>query len=202
MSRKAHQLLAEASSTYKAKNATYGDNYLRVGNALAALFPEGVTLKTPDDFNRFHIFALMVVKQSRYCVNWNSGGHQDSVHDNTVYSAILEEIDEAIAEKDDLIEKERSSTPDLGLLTDEDLEEVAKDFRGTGQKRDPEPTHYVWYNGASHFVKVAGLFVEQNGMTEPWGKNWRPVVATSIANARDQSKAMDWGKPVVGEDMP
>lgn len=110
--RKAHEILDAAATTYREKNAVYGDSYLRVGAALAALFPDGVTLKTADDFNRFHIFALMVVKQSRYCVNWESGGHQDSVHDNTVYSAILEEIDEAIADREALEEEEMRARSD------------------------------------------------------------------------------------------
>lgn len=95
----ADQFLTEAAETFKEKNKEYGDNYKNVGGAMAALFPDGVTLKTADDFNRFHIFMLGVVKQSRYCINWNKGGHQDSVHDNTVYSAMLESIDAEIASR-------------------------------------------------------------------------------------------------------
>lgn len=95
----ADQFLTEAADTFKKRNAIYGNNYLNVGGALASLFPEGVTLKTADDFNRFHIFMLQVVKQSRYCNNWDKGGHQDSAHDSTVYSAMLESIDEEIARR-------------------------------------------------------------------------------------------------------
>jgi len=90
---RADEILAEASKTYKERNKVYGDNFLRVGDCIAAMFPEGVLLKTPHDQNRFQIFNLILVKLSRYAVNWNKGGHRDSIHDAMVYSAMLEAID-------------------------------------------------------------------------------------------------------------
>lgn len=93
MSRTAADILREAALTYEERNKVYGDNYLRVGVVMAGFFPEGVILKTVEDFNRFHIFMLGVVKQTRYTVNWKDG-HRDSTRDNTVYSAMLEAIDE------------------------------------------------------------------------------------------------------------
>jgi hypothetical protein len=92
----AAEFLREDAKIFEERNAVYGNNYLNVGGAMAAFFPDGVTLKTADDHNRFHIFMLGVVKLSRYCVNWDKGGHADSIHDNTVYSAMLESIDEEI----------------------------------------------------------------------------------------------------------
>lgn len=92
----ASEFLRDAAKTFDDRNKIYGNNYLNVGGAMAALFPDGVTLKTADDHNRFHIFMLGVVKLSRYCNNWDKGGHADSMHDNTVYSAMLESIDEEI----------------------------------------------------------------------------------------------------------
>lgn len=92
----ADKILAAAAETFAARKAVYGENYKRVGAAMAALFPEGVKLETEEDHNRFHIFALIVVKLSRYCVNWDKGGHQDSIHDAAVYCAMLEDIDEWI----------------------------------------------------------------------------------------------------------
>mgnify|MGYP001184977078 CR=1 FL=1 len=92
----ADEFLSEGAETFKARNAVYGNNYLNVGGAMASLFPEGITLKTADDHNRFHIFMLGIVKLSRYANSWNKGGHADSSHDNTVYSAMLESIDEEI----------------------------------------------------------------------------------------------------------
>lgn len=98
MSKSPHQLLREGAETFEQRNKVYGDNYTRVGKALAALFPAGLVLRTPDDHNRFQIFNLIVVKLSRYCVNWDEG-HQDSIHDAMVYCAMLEAIDATIDEK-------------------------------------------------------------------------------------------------------
>lgn len=95
MSKKPHEILFEAAKLFKARNAVYSDNYLRAGRALAALFPNGIELKTVDDHNRFQIFNLIIVKLSRYTVNWNEGGHADSIHDAAVYCAMLEAIDAA-----------------------------------------------------------------------------------------------------------
>jgi hypothetical protein len=96
----ADQILANAAETFAERRKVYGDNYKRVGAAMAALFPNGVELKTADDHNRFHILMLVIVKLSRYCVNWEKGGHQDSIHDAAVYCAMLEDIDDAIVGAD------------------------------------------------------------------------------------------------------
>ena len=63
---------------------------------MAALFPFGISVVSADDWNRLHILLLSVVKVSRYCNNWSSGGHPDSIHDAAVYNAMLESIDFAI----------------------------------------------------------------------------------------------------------
>lgn len=91
----AAEFLEEAAQTFRERNAVYGDNYRNVGVALAGLFPAGVTLRTADDWNRMHILMLGIVKLSRYANNWTNG-HADSIHDNTVYSAMLESIDAEI----------------------------------------------------------------------------------------------------------
>jgi hypothetical protein len=93
---RADQILEKSAETFRARNAVYGDNYLKVGKVMAALFPDGVTLRTVDDHNRFHIFMLAVVKLTRYVHNWDATGHADSCHDLTVYAAMLESIDEEI----------------------------------------------------------------------------------------------------------
>jgi hypothetical protein len=93
----ADEFLSEAAATFKDRNAIYGNNYLNVGKAMEGLFPAGLTIKSADDWNRLHIFLLGVIKQTRYANNWSAGGHADSAHDNTVYSAMLESIDAEIA---------------------------------------------------------------------------------------------------------
>lgn len=85
-------LLEEAAAIFRDRNSVYGANYRRVGEALAALFPDGLELKTADDHARFHIYMLIIVKLSRYAVNWERG-HEDSVDDMTVYGAMLKKMD-------------------------------------------------------------------------------------------------------------
>ena len=96
MLKTADKFLIEGAELFKKRNAVYGDNYLNIGKIFLGLFPNGLLLKTEDDFNRFHIFMLGVVKDTRYCNNWSSGGHADSVDDATVYRAMLASIDEDI----------------------------------------------------------------------------------------------------------
>lgn len=93
--RTAADILESAGNTFRERNKVYGDNFLRVGNMMAAMFPEGLILKTQQDWNRMHMLLLMVVKQSRYATNWDKGGHKDSIHDATVYGAMLEMIDDS-----------------------------------------------------------------------------------------------------------
>ena len=45
-------------------------------------------------------------------------------------------------------------------------------------------THYVHFNGATVFVKEAEFFRSQGGLTEDWGRAWRPITARSIGEAR------------------
>lgn len=89
----AGDILEEAAKTFKERNKVYGNNYELVGAMTQACFPNGVVLKTERDHRRFHILSLLLVKLSRYVRNWESGGHQDSIHDAIVYCSILETID-------------------------------------------------------------------------------------------------------------
>ncbi len=57
---------------------------------MALMFPKGVILKTADDFNRWHLFELKIVKLTRFV---NSGlTHKDSIHDDAIYSAMVESL--------------------------------------------------------------------------------------------------------------
>jgi hypothetical protein len=119
------KILRESADTYEERNKVYGDNFLKVGAIMSALFPDGLTVKTPDDWNRLHILVLGVVKQTRYVQNWASGGHRDSIHDNTVYSAMLEAIDAEIASRPEPVDYEGAIARMEVLL--KDLEE-ARDY--------------------------------------------------------------------------
>lgn len=90
----AADFLERAAKLYREKNAEYKDGYKRVGESYAAMFPKGVVLRTPEDFNRFTLFMLLVHKLNRYAVNFtNRGGHVDSLDDLAVYSMMLKELD-------------------------------------------------------------------------------------------------------------
>jgi hypothetical protein len=88
--------LEEALKTYIDRNKKYGNNYKRFGHVMMALFPDGLTLASVDDFNRYGVIFMKIAKLSRYVTN-PKVGHQDSVHDDIVYSAMLEELDAEIA---------------------------------------------------------------------------------------------------------
>ena len=89
----ATQFLTDALETYKQRNAVYSNNYELVGTVMHGLFPEGLLIETPHDWERLHIFLLQVVKMTRYARNWEKGGHAESMDDISVYAAILNEID-------------------------------------------------------------------------------------------------------------
>ena len=45
-------------------------------------------------------------------------------------------------------------------------------------------SYYVNWNGAAWFVKGKDFFISQGGLTESWGKAWKPLLADSIEHAR------------------
>lgn len=87
------QILLDGAETYAVKNAEYGDNFRLFPRVMVALFPEGITLRTYEDWMRMQFFLLKVVKLTRYTQNIDAGGHPDSIHDDMVYSAMLEAVD-------------------------------------------------------------------------------------------------------------
>lgn len=83
-------ILKKAAQTFQERNAVYKDNANNVANTMGALFPNGVVLNTPEDFNRWHLFELLIVKLTRFA---NSGlMHKDSIHDAMVYAAMVESL--------------------------------------------------------------------------------------------------------------
>lgn len=85
-------LLREAAELYEQRNKLYGDNYKKFGHAFWP-FLQNIQLKGPKDLNRLGILVQILAKVSRYCENFNEGGHDDSLQDITVYSAMLRELD-------------------------------------------------------------------------------------------------------------
>lgn len=80
------------ASLFDERHKDYGDNYKRFGPMVHAMMKE-VSLKTPDDFNRFGILVQVFSKVSRYAMNFEKGGHADSLDDLAVYAMMLKECD-------------------------------------------------------------------------------------------------------------
>lgn len=89
------EMLRAAAALFEERGGVYRDNHERYAAMLAAAFPAGVTLKTAEDHARFELFALAIVKLSRYAVMWPAG-HADSIDDAIVYLAMLGVRDAAI----------------------------------------------------------------------------------------------------------
>jgi hypothetical protein len=94
------ELLNRMAILYAERNAVYQDNYLKVGAVMAAMFPEGKVLKTADDFNRWHLFELAIVKLTRYANQYEDGGHADSIEDMIVYLAMVAGLDHVAETKE------------------------------------------------------------------------------------------------------
>lgn len=90
---KTAEVLRAAADLFEERNKTYKNTTEQCGKILNDLFPNGITLKKWEDYERFHILVLIVVKLVRYGNNWEEGGHPDSIFDQTVYSAMLAAID-------------------------------------------------------------------------------------------------------------
>lgn len=45
------------------------------------------------------------------------------------------------------------------------------------------------------FVKDIGFYRSQGGFREDWGRNWVPIVATSIEEAREKGCSLPGAKP-------
>lgn len=86
--------LEAAIKTFKERQLLYGkEGFKTQGVVLNALFPDGITIKGEEDFNRFSLFLMLIVKICRYSKNIHKGGHDDSVHDLGVYSFMLQSFD-------------------------------------------------------------------------------------------------------------
>jgi hypothetical protein len=87
-------MLEKLGDLYRQRNSLYGDNYKRTGRRMLGYFPDGIHLRTQEDFNRFSLFVHMDGKMSRYAQAMLRGeGHVDSLDDLSVYSQMQQEVD-------------------------------------------------------------------------------------------------------------
>lgn len=84
--------LERLADLYRERNASYGDNYKRIGLTLHSFLGTTV-LDSPADYARFANFLQLVGKVVRYGVQFQGGGHDDSLDDNAVYAMMQHELD-------------------------------------------------------------------------------------------------------------
>jgi hypothetical protein len=85
--------LKNVAAIHEERRGTYGQDYLNVGPSLAAIFPDGLELSSPQDFTRFALFAQAHGKLLRYAARFKEGGHADSLDDAAVYAQLLRYVD-------------------------------------------------------------------------------------------------------------
>jgi hypothetical protein len=81
------RLLEQMRRTHQERGATYKENYIALGKTMVAMFPNGITLKTEEDFIRYDFFNWMMGKMTRFAQA--DCRHVDSVMDASVYGAML-----------------------------------------------------------------------------------------------------------------
>jgi len=90
-------ILKKALKTYNERSKDYGKPYKQHGKIMSLFFPNGLILKTEDDFKRFGMINIIIAKMHRYIKNFNEGKtHIDSLHDMGIYAFLLEEVDREI----------------------------------------------------------------------------------------------------------
>ncbi len=69
-------------------------------------------------------------------------------------------------------------------------EEVLRDARSGQPDEKKEGTYYINETHAAVYVKDREFFESQGGLTDDWGRGWRPVYAKSCEHARSMGKKM------------
>lgn len=115
--------MRNSADVQESRDIEYGSAYKRHGPAIAPLFPDGVILSTPADHTRFAILTLLFGKLTRYCGNFERGGHEDSLTDMIAYTAMLKEVDEEEREVQAIRNSVSSGAYDLasGAVTAESI---------------------------------------------------------------------------------
>lgn len=87
------QALTELGELYRSRNAVYGDTYKDFGKIMIGFFPNPTTITTEAEWNRLALFFHCADKLGRYARQFFTGGHRDSLDDNSVYSQLLAHVD-------------------------------------------------------------------------------------------------------------
>lgn len=90
---RADDRLRALGDLFTERSRAYGPSYQEFGAVGKALFPRGIRLETEEDWKRWGVLSLMLTKLHRYVLNWENGGHGDSLDDLAVYAMMLREVD-------------------------------------------------------------------------------------------------------------
>lgn len=129
--------------TFRERNAVYGNNFFMVGDVLKALFPDGPpVLETAQDYARYDLLTMIVGKLTRYAKSYSAGGHEDSLEDLGVYSAILAQFDAEITAP--RFEPAPAPAPepnsaDTKKLSSEEIDRIASKIRPPAYKTGYAP---------------------------------------------------------------
>lgn len=85
-------LLVSDVDLYLTRRGDYGASELDFGAVMDALFPNGLTIRGPDDWARYGVLHQIVSKLVRYCNNFPEFDHPDSLRDIRVYAAMLQAL--------------------------------------------------------------------------------------------------------------
>ena len=66
MTSRLRDIFEEAITTQAERADEYGENFLRFGRVMNELFPDGLTVKGVDEFNRLGVFIQIMSKLTRY----------------------------------------------------------------------------------------------------------------------------------------
>ena len=116
--RRVLSILEGSAEVYKERSVVYKDNFRAVGRVMHALFPDGRPgLQFPEDYDRWHIFELVIVKLTRYAYNYDTP-HEDSLLDMLPYLGILGSLDEEHRERNSAASDQTPTTqePTSALL--------------------------------------------------------------------------------------
>jgi hypothetical protein len=80
------RLFEEMAEHFNMKSKMYGTNYGTAAKVMTILFPDGITLKTEEDFIKFDFMHWSICKLTRFAPNLD---HEDSIHDLAVYSTMM-----------------------------------------------------------------------------------------------------------------
>lgn len=87
-------ILRDCIVLFEERNTKYGNSYQEFGALCVDLFPEGLVISTKEDWNRLGVLIQIVGKLKRYAANFKNDGHDDSLRDLSVYSAMMLQLDE------------------------------------------------------------------------------------------------------------